>query len=110
MTPDFLTLSMIAVNGEVVGLCGFKAPPTHDGEVEIGYGVATSRRRRGHASAAVEAVVETARRDPAVRTIVATTAVGNVASQCVLEHNGFERAGTRADPDDGEVCIWRKRL
>jgi RimJ/RimL family protein N-acetyltransferase len=58
---------MMVSGGEVVGLCGFKAPPTNDGEVELGYGVAASRRRRGHAAAAVQAVIETARRDPALR-------------------------------------------
>lgn len=101
---------MMVVNGEVVGLCGFKAPPASDGEVELGYGVAESRRRRGHATAAVGAVIEVTRHNPIVRAVIASTAVGNVASQRVLEHNGFERVGARVDPDDGEVILWRKRL
>jgi RimJ/RimL family protein N-acetyltransferase len=101
---------MMVASGEVVGLCGFKAPPSGDGEVELGYSVAASRRRRGHASAAVGAIIEAARRDPAVRTILAVTAVDNVASRCVLERNGFERVGTRVDVDDGEEILWRKPL
>lgn len=101
---------MMVANGEVVGLCGFKAPPSGDGEVELGYSVAASRRRRGHASAAIGAVIEAARRDPAVRTIIALTAVDNVASHCVLERNGFERVGTRVDSDEEEAILWRKPL
>lgn len=27
---------MMVVNGEVVGLCGFKAPPSRNGEIELG--------------------------------------------------------------------------
>lgn len=101
---------MMVSNGEVVGLCGIKAPPSHDGEVEIGYGVAASRRRRGHASAAVGAIVDAARQNPAVFAIIALTGLGNVASQRVLVRNGFERIGPRPDPDDGEVFLWRKQL
>jgi RimJ/RimL family protein N-acetyltransferase len=101
---------MMVVNGEVVGLCGFKAPPSSDGEIELGYGIAESRRRRGHATAAVEAVIEAIRHNPDVRAIIALTAVGNVASRKVLEGNAFERVGTRIDPNDGEVLLWRKQL
>jgi|ERR1035441_8533457 RimJ/RimL family protein N-acetyltransferase len=101
---------MMVVSGEVVGLCGFKAPPSSAGEIELGYGVAESRRGRGHASAAVGAVIEVTRYNQTVRAIVALTAVGNFASQRVLEHNGFERVDTRVDPDDGDVFFWRKRL
>jgi RimJ/RimL family protein N-acetyltransferase len=101
---------MIVADGEAVGLCGIKARPSPRGDVEIGYGVAASRRRRGHATAAVAALVEAAQRLPGVRTIVACTALDNVASQRVLERNGFKRTGRRPDPDDGELIVWRKRL
>ncbi len=98
---------LMVSGGEVVGLCSYRRPPAQ-GEVEIGYGVAPSRRGRGHASRAVAAMLEAAHADPAVRAVVAETAVANPASQRVLEHNGFERAGSRVDPEDGEVLTWRK--
>lgn len=101
---------MIAAAGEVVGLIGFKHPPTPEGEVEIGYGVAASRRRLGHATRAVAAVLDAARRDPAVRAVLAETLPDNAASQGVLRRNGFERAGTRFDPADGELIRWRAVL
>ena len=53
--------------------------------------------RRGHATRAVAAMLEAARRD-GVRVVLAETIVDNIASQRVLERNGFERFGTRRDP------------
>jgi urease accessory protein UreH/RimJ/RimL family protein N-acetyltransferase len=100
---------LIVSGEEVVGLCGFKAPPA-DGHVEIGYGIAASRRRRGHAGAAVRAIIEAVRGDTEVRTLVALTATENIASQHVLMRNGFANVGTQFDPDDGSVIVWRKTL
>jgi RimJ/RimL family protein N-acetyltransferase len=102
---------MMVVNDEIVGLAGLKAPPTAKGEVELGYGVAASRRRRGYATAAVNAVIEAARRDPVIRTIIASTAIENIGSQRALEHNGFERIGSHRDPQKGQpLLLWRKRV
>lgn len=101
---------MVVAHGEVVGLCGFKNVPSAAGEVEIGYGMAASRRRRGHATAAVAAMIDAARHDPAVRAVLAQTAVDNIASQRVLAKNGFARVGTSHDPEDGELIVWRLAL
>jgi RimJ/RimL family protein N-acetyltransferase len=101
---------MMVAGGEAVGLCGIKARPSPHGDVEIGYGVAASRRRRGHATAAVAALVENAQHIGGIQTIVACTTLDNLASQRVLERNGFKRTGRRPDPDDGELIVWRKRL
>jgi RimJ/RimL family protein N-acetyltransferase len=99
---------MAVSNGEVVGLCGYKSAPSTEGVVEIGYNVAPSRRRLGHATRAIAALVASARLDPAVRMVTAKTAVDNVASQRVLQRNGFERVGSGPDPEDGApVVFWR---
>jgi RimJ/RimL family protein N-acetyltransferase len=97
---------MIVVGDEVVGLCGFHAPPVR-GEVAIGYSIAATRRGRGFATAAVGAVI---RRAPEfkVTELQAETSVTNVASERVLERNGFTREGRRTDPDDGELTLWRR--
>jgi RimJ/RimL family protein N-acetyltransferase len=100
---------MVVAGGEVVGLCGYKHPPTGSGIVEMGYGVAASRRRRGHATRAVRAMLDAARGD-GVRLVLAETIVANVASQRVLENNGFTRAGTRLDAEDGELIVWQIAL
>ena len=100
---------MIVSDGEVVGLCSYKQPPK-EGEVEIGYGVAASRRNRGHATRAVAAMLDFARVDPAVQRVAAATATANIASQRALERNGFHRTGLGHDPDDGELVFWRRDL
>jgi RimJ/RimL family protein N-acetyltransferase len=100
-------IRMMIADGEVVGTCGVKGEPSPGGDVEIGYGVSASRRRRGHATRAVAALVAAIRRDPAIRTVTAETLVDNVASQGVLKRCGFRYAGTRFDPNDGELIVWR---
>lgn len=92
---------------EVVGLCSFTRAADGEGIPYIGYGVAESRRGRGHATRAVRLMVIEVLRDPKVRGIGAETAIANVPSQRVLEENGFAKTGTRIDDEDGEVFVWR---
>jgi RimJ/RimL family protein N-acetyltransferase len=101
---------LIVADNEVVGLCSYKQPPTEDGKVEIGYGIAAGRRDRGHASSAVGAMLDTARRDSTISVVVAATSVTNIVSQRVLERNGFARTGVTYDPDDGELIWWQSIL
>ena len=89
--------------GELVGTAGFKGPPDPSGTVEIGYSIIPSRRRRGFAAAAVSLLVRHAFADPRVHVVAAETLPDGVASQAVLRANAFIPAGSRIDPDDGEV-------
>ena len=101
---------LIVADDEVVGLCGYKRPPSPEGSVEIGYGIARGRRGLGYASRAVDVMLEQARLDASISTITAATAAANIVSQHVLERNGFVRTGTSYDPDDGELIWWRRDL
>jgi RimJ/RimL family protein N-acetyltransferase len=98
---------LMVADGEVVGLCGYKWPANADGIVEIGYGVAAERRRRGHASHAVAEMLKRIARDHLVTSVIAETAVNNPASQRVLETNGFAKTGMRTDAVDGQLILWR---
>ena len=98
----------IVAMGEIVGLCSY-VRETVDREIEIGYGVAASRRGNGFATAAVATLVPIARADGFV-TLVAQTAVANPASARVLEKNGFVVMGNRVDSEDGEFVVWRVSL
>ncbi len=95
---------LVAAEGEAVGMISFTRP--HDGKrPEIGYGIADSRQGRGHATAAVAALL------PILRArgfdgLTAETGVGNRPSQLVLERNGFVRTGDRTDPEDGDLYLW----
>lgn len=97
---------MIVEAGEVVGLCSVIRAP-ENGEIHIGYGIAPSRERRGCATRAIGQLLEWARKDPRVTRLSAETGVENIASQRVLERNGFIRTGERIDPEDGPVICWQ---
>ena len=104
--PQFAPAAWLIVHdSEIVGLCSLVAPP-EAGTIHIGYGIAASRRRQGHASAGVQAVVAWARKDSRVSRVAAETAVDNRPSQQVLEHCGFTRIGTRIDDEDGALICW----
>ncbi len=100
---------MIVRDGEVVGLCSYKRPPS-DGRVEIGYGTAPQRRGVGVATAAVAVIAHIASADAAIEALTAETSVDNLASHRVLEKNDFVRTGHRIDEEDGEVIGWIKKL
>ncbi len=101
----------LIVNGsEAVGSCGLKYPPSPSGTAEIGYGVAASRQRRGLAAEAVSLMLEEVARIGGVSVLSAETAEDNLASQRVLERNGFSRTGTRIDAEDGKLVCWEKSL
>jgi RimJ/RimL family protein N-acetyltransferase len=99
---------MIVSDNEVVGLCGFHDAP-RNGQTEIGYSVAASRRRRGHATRALHAMVAEAVAEGLVL-LTAETSTANLASNRVLEKNGFVQTGTRVDAADGEILKWQKVL
>ena len=89
----------------VVGAGGVKAPPTAQGEVEIGYGLAPASRGKGVATEAARRLIDEALAFGATR-VLALTAPANVASWRLLERIGFRRDGDQQDPDDGLVWRW----
>lgn len=100
---------LIVEDGAVVGLCSITRPP-EGGSIDIGYGIAPDRQRRGNATRAIGAIVEWARGVPNVSAITAETAVDNIASQLVLMRNGFERTSERVDVEDGPLFGWRRAV
>jgi RimJ/RimL family protein N-acetyltransferase len=95
---------LVVANGEVVGLISYKVPPAN-GAADIGYGIGATRRRRGHATAAVRALAAHARAAGLAR-LTAETARDNRGSRRALEANGFVAHGERDDPEDGRVICW----
>lgn len=94
--------------GTAIGMLGSKGVPIAGRPVEIGYGFSPSHWSRGYATEAVAAVVSSLFAD-GVSLVRAETAVGNTASQRVLEKNGFEETGNRWNDDDGELILWERR-
>jgi RimJ/RimL family protein N-acetyltransferase len=106
--PAYASWYLIA-HGELVGTVGYKGPPDAEGLVEIGYSVVEERHRRGYASAGVALVTRRALADRRVTVICAETLPDGLASQGVLIKAGFARAGSRIDPDDGEVLRFERK-
>lgn len=55
---------------------------------------------------AIGQLLEWARNDPRVALVSSETGVDNIASQRVLERNGFIRIGERIDAEDGPLICW----
>ncbi len=67
----------------------FKGEPDETGTIEIGYGTYPGLHRQGYMTEMVGGMVNWARQQPGVLRVVADTETENVASQKVLEKNGF---------------------
>ncbi|RYG55677.1 N-acetyltransferase [bacterium] len=99
---------MIVEEGEIVGLCSIVRMP-QNGEIHVGYGVAPTREGRGYTTRALRQLLEWARGDSRVTVVSAETGVTNIASQRVLERNGFNRTGERIDDEDGPLICWKAK-
>jgi ribosomal-protein-alanine N-acetyltransferase len=65
----------------VIGAVNLKGPSDAEGHVEIGSGIGEAWRRRGYAREAVTEVMDWALRQPGTKSLTATIANDNVASQ-----------------------------
>ncbi len=102
------TSSWLILDGkEVVGSCDIKREPDEKGDVEIGYGIAAYRQSRGIGSRAIALMLDVISKMPQIKGITAETTTINLASQKVLERNGFVRVGERYDDEDGDLFVWR---
>ncbi|WP_457587379.1 GNAT family N-acetyltransferase [Ensifer canadensis] len=106
LRPHFSPSAWMIVEGdEIVGLCSVVRIP-EGGELHIGYGVAPTRQGMGAATRAVASLLAEAQRDTRISAVSAETSIDNIASQRVLERNGFQRIGERVDAQDGPVICY----
>lgn len=99
----------IVAGGTVVGHAGFHGPPDGDGVVEVGYFVVPAHRRRGHARAALRALVDFAAAHGA-RTARAAVGPDNHPSLALIRSEGFAPAGEQWDEEDGRELVFLKPL
>jgi ribosomal-protein-alanine N-acetyltransferase len=90
----------------VVGKAGFHGPPDEHGMVEVGYAIVPELRRRGYARAALEALLQRAGREPAVRVVRASVSPDNAASLGLIRQYGFVRVGEQWDDEDGLELVY----
>ena len=74
--------------------------------VELGYAIDPDHRRRGYARAALAAMVDRARAEPAVRVLRATVSPTNAASLALIHEHPFLEVGEQWDDEDGLEIIY----
>jgi len=86
----FHTLWLIIIKDTltVAGSICFHGEPV-DGAVELGYGIDETFRNRGYMKEAIGLIVEWAQKRSDINKVVAVTSAENIASQKVLQANGF---------------------
>jgi [ribosomal protein S5]-alanine N-acetyltransferase len=92
--------------GTPVGKAGFHAAPNDEGMVEVGYAIDPAYRRRGYARAALEMLLERARREPDVRILRVTISPENAASLALIAQYPFVEVGEQWDDEDGLETIF----
>jgi RimJ/RimL family protein N-acetyltransferase len=91
---------------ELVGVGGFNGMPGADGVIEVGYSVLPTREGQGYASEAVAALLTWAASDARVRAIIAYTRADGLASQRVLQKQGFALA---SDHPSADYLRWERK-
>jgi RimJ/RimL family protein N-acetyltransferase len=104
-SPFGVYLIVPRTHGRTIGSAGFYGPPDRTGQVTIAYGMVESERGRGYGTEAVAGLVGVCRAHGGVTAVNADTDRGNIASQRVLEKNGFIRVRTSDDH-----CFFRLTL
>ena len=98
------TIISKADNKMVGDLC-FVGEPDADGKIEIGYGTYEEFRKRGFMTEAVSGMIEWAKNQPGIKTIIASTDKTNVDSFSVLQKNSFTKSG-----ETGTLYNWRHEI
>jgi ribosomal-protein-alanine N-acetyltransferase len=108
-TVDPIPYSYVAIERDTlaaVGLLGATSEVDANGAIEIGYGFGVTGR--GFATEGVEALVTLLLSSASIVAITANTAVDNLASQRVLEKNGFRQTGKSSSEEDGDLLVWMR--
>ena len=80
-------------DNKIVGDLCIVGEPNTDGEIEIGYGTYAEFQKKGFMTEAVSGIIEWAKTQPEIKSIVASTDKTNIASFRVLENNNFIKIG-----------------
>lgn len=91
-------------SNQVIGDGGYKGNPTSNGEVEIGYEVLQSKRQKGYATEAINALIDWGITQPEVKCITAKCHYENTPSQNLLEKLQFAFIGE--DQEETEMEIY----
>jgi [ribosomal protein S5]-alanine N-acetyltransferase len=80
-------------DNKMVGDLCFIGEPNANGEIEIGYGIYEEFRKNGFMTEAVAGMINWAKKQSGVRSILASTDKTNSDSFSILEKNNFKKCG-----------------
>lgn len=81
---------VLASENTSIGGIGFAGFPDQDGVTMVGYFIDGNHREKGYATEALTCLIEWAKSEPALKTIIADTPFFNFPSQNVLKKTGFK--------------------
>jgi RimJ/RimL family protein N-acetyltransferase len=83
--------------------------PNSQGEIEIGYGTYTEFQGKGFMTEIVGGIIEWAKTQPKVESVIASTNQINKASYTVLQKNGFVQVGQTEDTLHWKLHLVRNK-
>lgn len=96
---------IIAKKGmKIIGDVGFKGIPNQAGEIDLGYGIIASERKKGYAFEAAKALCDWAISLENVNTITAKCLIENAGSYKTLEKLNFKKTSK-----DAKMLYWLKQ-
>lgn len=94
----------------LVGSGGFHGEPDAEGDVEIGYEIASEYHNRGYGTQAARALMDLAFEHIGVRSVSATTLAEINASNGLLQKVGMAFVAEVDDAESGKVWRWQFKL
>jgi ribosomal-protein-alanine N-acetyltransferase len=85
----------------IIGDAGFKGRPNSKGEIDIGYGIIESERKKGYGIEAAQGLADWAFSKPEVQIITAKSLINNIDSARILEKMKFKEISR-----DDEMIGW----
>lgn len=109
VTRDYLysTLwtAISKTDNKMIGDLCIVGEPNPDGEIEIGYGTYEEFQGKGFMTEIVAGMIEWAKKQPQVKSVIASTDKTNIASFKVLEKNKFIKVG-----ETETILNWKLKL
>ena len=100
-----LWTAFLKEENKMIGDVCIVGEPLAKGEIEIGYGTYDEFQNRGFMTEIVSGIIEWAKTQPTVKSLIASTEKANTASFRVLEKNMFQKT------DETETLYnWRLKL
>ncbi len=92
-------------DNKMIGDLCFVGEPNAAGEVEIGYGTYEEFRKRGYMTEAVGGMIKWVRKQPNIKSIIASTDKKNIDSFSILKKNNFIKCG-----ETETLFTWRLKV